>query len=133
MQTRRPLAILALALTALSPLSGCNPYRQGGSGQSADTYTYISDAHTPKTVSLIDTRTGETVWSYEVPVGRQLTMRFYKNYQSAKDPNNPDTMRWEEFEAGTYYGGLHNTMNVPPQAARRIDFTLRNAPEHKPS
>jgi len=81
-------------------------------------------------VSLIDTRTGETVWSYEVPVARQLTIRFYKK-PGSPDPNNPDIMRWEELAAGTTYGSLHNVINVPPAEARRIDLTLRKAPEVK--
>lgn len=135
MRTCRPAAILTLALAtiALTPLGGCNPYKPGGSGQSADTFTYISDAFSPKTVSLIDTRTGETVWSYEVPVARQLTIRFYKTYKEQADPNNPDLMRWEELKPGTEYGSLRNSMNVPPAEARRIDLTVRSIPELKPN
>jgi hypothetical protein len=128
---RRALVSLALATLSVLPLTGCNPYKQGGSGQSADTYTYISDAFAPKTVSLVDTRTGETIWSYEVPVGHQLTIRFYSK-PGSPDPNNPDIMRWEEFATKNTYGVLRNVINVPPATARRLDFTLRATPETKP-
>lgn len=56
---------------------GCNTYKPGGALQSHDTFTYFSEAHTPVTVTVVDTRTKEAIFVNEVPVGKQLVIRFY--------------------------------------------------------
>ena len=55
-------ASVSLAAAAFS-LSGCNIYRPGGSLRSNDTFTYIANEHMPLTVTLMDTRVNEPVWT----------------------------------------------------------------------
>ena len=128
----RTLRILTLAALALGlSLGGCG-YKPGGNSISQDEFTYISEPFLPITLQLIDTRTGEVFWEYEIPVGKQLTFRFFPN----KEPKNaytPDLMRWELFDKPTGHGGLRNTMLVPPSTARRVDYFTRETPEFAPA
>jgi len=124
---------VALAAASAGSLVGCSlgPYRTGGSQYSNDQYTYISQAHSPKTVELVDTRTGEVVWSVDVPVGQQLTFRFYEN----REPDNiytPAMMRWDIYRAKQFFGRKANALLVPPAEARRIDVHVRPGPEYAP-
>ncbi len=124
--------ILTLAtLVAGLTLGGCG-YKPGGKSISLDEFTYISEPYNPITLSLIDTRTGEVFWEYEIPVGKQLTIRFFPN----KEPSNaytPDLMRWELFDKPTGHGGLRNTMLVPPSSVRIIKYDRRDTPEFAPA
>ncbi len=107
---------------------GTGPYRPGGAGYSDDTFTYVSESWTPTNVSLVDTRTGQTLWSVEIPVGQQCVVRFYRG----TEPDNevyPDTMRWQLMPAGKESGELYNVAAVPPMSARRVDVSLRQGPE----
>ncbi len=126
---RRNASSLALAaLVGASALStGC--YYQGGPLKSADRFTYASNTWEPKTITLIDTRTGETLWTLDVPVGKELVIDF----NTPKDADNtewlPDEALWEVFPYPTRSGQLTNKMRVPPRAARRVDVTFRPVPE----
>lgn len=121
--------VLASLLSAAALAGGCN-WVEGGRGYSSDTFTYISTEYSPKTVSLIDTRTGQTVWSYELPVGRQLVLEFIKGDPNAvADHLNPDTLRWDDWEPKTYFGTPRQQLKVPNATARRIDVALRPTPE----
>jgi len=123
------LAGACLSVAAFSALPGCTSYQPGGSGFSDDTHTYYSTVHEPKSVSLVDTRTGQTLWTYEIPVNRQLTLRFYEN-QSPDTPDTPSRMHWREFEIGTKQGNLDNEMLVPMARDRRLDWVIRAHPEY---
>lgn len=115
-------------LTAAGLLGGCVGYQPGGGLASEDEYTYLSEPWAPTTVTLVDTRTGQTHWTVEVPVGQQCVIRFLRG----EEPDNvplPDTMRWQLMAAGKDSGELRNVVNVPPANARRVDVTLRRAPE----
>lgn len=116
---------MVLALAAGVSLGGC--WTEGGRGYSNDSYTYISREWEPKTISVIDTRTGQAVWSYDVPVGRQLIMEFFRG--GSGDPALPDTLRWGDREAGTLFGLPENTVSVPTASVRRVDMKLRPVPE----
>lgn len=124
---------VAWALAGAACLGGCGmwgtgPYRPGGAGYSDDTFTYVSESWTPTNVSLVDTRTGQTIWSVEIPVGQQCVVRFYRG----TEPDNevyPDTMRWQLMPAGRESGELRSIAAVPPASARRVDVSLRPAPE----
>jgi len=129
MSNRASRLVPALLIAALA-VGGCSLYRPGGSGWSDDAMTYFSKPYTPATVTLVDTRTGENLWTYEVPVGRQLTLRFYKQ-QSTKDSHMPDLMRWDELDQGSEQAILRNKMNVPPSSSRRLELTYRKTPEYK--
>lgn len=128
-------AMLGLGLGALAILGGCTtggPYRsfwtEGGSGSSEDAFTYVSTPHQPKTISVIDTRTGEVMWSVDVPVGQQLSMKFYHD-REPDNPYAPDLLKWSLWEAGTKHGRLDNALLVPSGDARRVDISLRQSPE----
>lgn len=122
--TRRMAPALALAGMIMLG-SGC--VSEGGRPWSDDTFTYVSTAWFPKTVSLLDTRTGETLWSVDVPVGQQLTASFRKG--SGPNPFKPDMMDWTISEAGRGGSWMRNRIPVPDRHARRLEMTLRPAPE----
>lgn len=122
---RRPILALA-ALAAPFALAGCQT--EGGIGYSADAYTYVSRTWEPKTISVIDTRTGETIWTLELPVGKQLNLKFV----SGSGPNEyyPDEIHWKVVEAGRK--GLSDNSSrlpCPPRDARRLEWVRRPAPE----
>lgn len=129
---RTAVRTLATALMGSALLlAGC--WTPGGRPWSDDSYTYVSTEWQPQTISLIDTRTGQTVWSYEVPVGRQLVMQFYEgSRETAPDYLNPDTLAWDDFPAGQHLGFAKNRLSVPPATARRVDVKFRPTPETAP-
>ncbi len=125
----RPIArrlLLAGACAMLTTLGGCF-YNEGGPGYTADIHTYVSNAWRPWTVTLVDTRTGESVWSVDIPVDQQLVVRFRKG----KGPTDelPDMMDWGLMDAGTKYGHRNNRLPVPGSDARLLKPTLRPTPE----
>ncbi|MGD9693809.1 MAG: hypothetical protein AB7G17_06845 [Phycisphaerales bacterium] len=124
--TRNRLGWMAMA--GVLALTGC--YYEGGPLSSQDRFTYVSRPFQPWTVDLVDVRTGETIWSVDVPVGQQLVVDF----QSAKsgtnvDPWRPDTMLWDVMPEGRRFGALSNKMSVPASNARRLEPKLRAVPE----
>jgi len=121
-----------LALVAAGVLGGCNTYKPGGALQSHDTFTYFSEAHTPATVSVIDTRTKEAIFVNEVPVGKQLVIRFYDDIKT-ENQLRPASMRWEVMEQDKTGGELDSIMAVPGRDSRRVDVTYRKAPEYPPA
>jgi len=133
MTSKRSACMASLALTlglGLTGLGGCLSfgYREGGNMRSQDAHTYISRTWEPKTVSLIETATGETLWSVDIPVGQQLTVRFYPD-NSDIGGDRPDLMRWQLFEKPTTVGQLGQSMAVPPSSNRRLEMSLREVPE----
>lgn len=125
---RRICAIPSLAAAILAP-SGC--YSEGGLGWSEDQYCYVSRPHQPWTVTLKDTRTGQEVWSVEVPVGKQLVVHFLPG-TGVPGGYMPDTMEWALMDEGVTSDRLANSLPVPPANARRLDPTLRPTPEFPP-
>lgn len=101
---------------------------EGGTGVSQDAFVYVSRAHEPKTVTLVDTRTGESLWTMDVPVGRKLVINFEPD-KAGNTPGRPDLMRWELMNESDLLGRLDNAMPVPVASARRLDMTLRVGPE----
>lgn len=123
---RTPTACLLVA--SLSLLAGCaGYYAPGGDGRSRDTFTYVSTSHMPQTITLVDTRTGESLWTTDVPVGQQLVVRF-RNLKEG-EAEGTDEMRWALMPAGTRNGRLTNSVQVPSAPYRRLDGTLREGPE----
>ncbi|MFI4892157.1 MAG: hypothetical protein ACIAS6_03845 [Phycisphaerales bacterium JB060] len=124
MQTRprlAHLAALALAATASTLLLG-------GCYSSSDSYPYVSKTWTPKTFVLVDSRTGDELWRYDLAVGNKMKIRFFEG--DTDDRVMPDEMRWEVVSIET--GDLleKDEMPCPPQGVRRIDWYLRDAPEY---
>ena len=110
-------------------LGGC--YWEGGPAWSDWNETYASTEWQPKSFELIDTRTGEVIWSAEVPVGKQLVVR-YRRDVGLDDAVYPDLMNWEIMDAGERFGALENSIPVPGKNARRMDWYLREVPELPP-
>ena len=116
----------AIVLASLATLTGC-AYSPGGSGVSNDTFTYVSTAHLPQTVAVVDTRSSEQILVVEIPVGNQLVLSFYNMDDEA---DQKGTLRWGVMPTGRSYGGLSNVMDVPPASSRRVDVSLRRSPEY---
>ena len=127
---RRTLILGAIAMLPMLPtlltLGGCW-YSESGPGYSGDVHTYVSTAWRPWTVTLVDTRTGEAVWSTDIPVDQQLVVRFRKGAGPSEEL--PDLMDWGLMKAGTYYGHRKNRLPVPGRDARLLRPTMRAVPE----
>lgn len=123
---------VSLAGGAALLLSGCAAYSPGGSGKTDDTFTYWSTTDSPKTVTLIDTRTGQAMWTSEVPVGKELVVRFVPNVNKDKTPAYPDVMRYDLLPLGKESGNLASEMPVPSRDARRLDWVMRTPGEAAP-
>jgi len=136
MPTRLNAALALPALLAVAALSACsgpgyayrNYHDEGGTGTSDDKMVYVSRAFDAKTITVIDTRTGEALWTMDVPVGRKLVIDFEEG-KAGDTPDRPDLMRWELMDDSDLYGGLDNAMPVPVADCRRIDVSLRAVPE----
>lgn len=128
----RSTAAVGIAGTVLFGLcTGCamNPgWSAGGNQASTDSYTYVSRSHAPQTVSLVDTRTNEVIWSRDVPVDKQLSIKFYEDHNS-ENPSRPDVMRYAIQSTGERWARLTDSITVPPSASRRLDVELRDSPE----
>lgn len=123
--TARRAAFGLAAALAIAP--GC--MTPGGTFYSADSHTFVSTEWQPWTVTLIDTRTGEPVWSVDVPVGKELTVRFRAG--SGPNENKPDMMSWgiAESKSSALSASPTNQIPVPGKATRRLETTLRHTPE----
>jgi hypothetical protein len=119
--------LLAAALAA--GIGGC--YSEGGLGWSEDQFVYVSRPYQPWMVSLKDTRTGQEVWSVEVPVGKQLVVRFLPK-TGTEGSFTPDRMDWGLMDEGTEEGRLGNSLPVPPANSRILVPVLRTVPEFPP-
>ncbi|MCC7388010.1 MAG: hypothetical protein IT431_04495 [Phycisphaerales bacterium] len=131
--TSRLLRSLALAgavfAASCGPTSLYRPfYDEGGSGASIDEFTYVSTSESPKTVTVVDTRTQETVFALDIPVGQQLVLNF-DDKSADRDKYMSGTMRWGVMSAGDRFGSKRNRVDVPPAGSRRIDLTVREGPE----
>jgi len=121
-----PAIALAVALT----LTGCTQYRNyypGGGYTSLDRFTYESTSWTPQTVTIRDTRTGQDIWSIDVPVGQKVVVWFRRG--EGPDDVYPDAMEWDVFDLDVNHGKLTNKIGVPASTARVVLATLRPAPE----
>jgi hypothetical protein len=111
-----------LGAVILGALAGC---------RTQESYSYVSTTHLPQTVTLLNTRTGESIWSQEIPVGRQLNITFV-NRPDRADSQGWDEMRWSLTDIGNGLGGQTSTIRVPPPSERRLDVTVRDFPEERP-
>lgn len=113
-------------VVAVASLFGC--YTEGGNHMSMDRFTYASTSWQPKTITLVDTRTGESIWSIDVPVGQRLSMQFIEG-KNKQDQYRSAVMRWDLAPGDTIFGSLKNQMAVPDKSVRRVEMKLRPAPE----
>jgi hypothetical protein len=131
MTTRSTFSTLALGvIIAGFGLAGCNTYKgyyPGGGYTSRDRFTYESTSWMPQTVTVRDTRTGEDLWSIDVPVGKKVVVWFKPGLGPGQP--YPDAMEWALFDLDVDKGPLPNMVGVPSADARLVIATLRPAPE----
>lgn len=116
-------------LVGLAACEGVPGHYPGGNIASIDKYVYPSTTDLPQTVTVIDTRSGQAIWSKDIPVGQQLVMRFYA--EKGDDPTNPDRLDWQLMPIGAG-GQMNNRFFVPPASSRRIDTAFRASGELPP-
>jgi hypothetical protein len=115
-----------LATVIGASLSGCYAPNNGGGvfSMTGGPCTYYSTETMQKSVTMVDVRTNEMLFSIDLPPGKQLTMVFEEG--AGDDPvYRPDLMRYEVFELGTTGGKLHSELTVPNAASRRVDVSVR--------
>jgi hypothetical protein len=122
------LAASLLSLAALSTIPGCwvPGYTPGGQMASRDIATYESKPGSLKTVTLLNTETGQTVWEVDVPVNMVVVIRFFDNDETSSSPKS-SLMRWQfmtPFDA-SLGGDLNNVIPCPGRGARHVTWRLR--------
>ncbi|MBT4766753.1 MAG: hypothetical protein HOO04_00150 [Phycisphaerae bacterium] len=133
----------ALALTLLSTLFGvgCTMHDGGYMPSAAGTWspmTFQSTAAVPKTVVIVDTRTGETVFELDIPLGKQLSVQFFKYRTSRRDgPSRKDGgsqyyMKYTVHTLGSTTGGLDESVDLPAAWNRRLDVFMRSPEDYTP-
>lgn len=114
------LILFALGVAA----TGCHSPSGGLMAYSGGSQTYSSDERVQKTITMVDTRTGQPFFTIDIPPGKQLSFNFDKG--QGDDPvKTPDLMRWEILDKGSKFGKLHNAQTVPNAASRRVDVSIR--------
>ncbi len=130
--TRAPAAFLpaAAAVGLLAAiLAGCHRPHGAFMAYTGASQTYWSSEMLPKTVLLVDVRTGDVIFSMDIPPGKQLSMDFVEG--AGDDPVfSPDLMRYEVFDLGTTTGKLRSAMSVPNASSRRVDIEIRKGVEY---
>ncbi len=127
------VVMMLVGAAALASMSGCWPgYREGGNQMSIDREVFISRTWEPKTIYVVDTRTGERVFTSELPVGRQLVVQFVED-KFPENGFNTAEMRFEEMKAGKSWGRLEHSVPVPPAMSRRLEWEMRPVPENPPT
>ena len=128
MSSRYSTVLLALATMALA--TGCYSPKGGLMPTSGGPQTYYSYETLPVTITIVDLRSNDEIFTMNVPPGKQLTFDFQDG--EGDDPvYNPDLMRFEVFDMGTSSGKLRSTLSVPAADARRIDVTYRHEYEYR--
>ena len=108
-------------------LSGIAAVGLGGCG-STEAYRYYSTPFVPQTVTLVNTVTGEQLWTVDVPAGRELKITF-RDSPSRANSAGMDEMTWSIGPRGRPTEGPKSTMMVPGPESRRFDVTHREGPE----
>ncbi len=123
MNTLRPCATTSALLLSIaacaSLLAGCNGPEQ---------MSYRSTSLTPQTVTILDTVSGETLWTVDVPVGKQVDMKFLERAATAEEFGS-DILQWTISPVGQPWQGAVSEVRVPPPSSRRIDVRLRESGE----
>ena len=104
---------------------GGNPYFDGPNSAT----TWESTEEVPKTITVIDTRSGERIFVMEIPVGQKLVIDFTED-MGDNEVITPALMSLELFPSGIGYGPLTNALTVPNRWSRRIDVSIRPSSEY---
>lgn len=127
----RAMATGLVCGTVAALLGGCtllSGQRPGGKMESLDMFTFESDPTAAQTVTLVDLRDAQPIWSVDVPVGSKLVLRFYESRSNGTELH-PDIMRWTVVDADAGPRPLQNQIAVPNQDARRLDVEFRETPQ----
>jgi hypothetical protein len=122
--------VSALA-TLLAGTPGCYAPNNGGGvfSHTGGPTTYYSSEISQKTITIVDVRTDEVVFSVDLPAGKQLTFQFDEG--AGDDPvMRPDLMRYEIMDIGTTSGKLKSSQTVPNAASRKVDVDVRQRVEY---
>lgn len=131
MSIGRTLAV-SVALASSLVLGACHRPQGALMAATGSSQTYPSYETSPKSIHVLDLRTGEVIFAMDVPPGKQLSMDFVEG--EGDDPvYTPDLMRYEVFDLGTMTGALANSMTVPGASSRRVDVFIRQGPEFRAS
>ena len=118
----------ALTMMLVLSGSGCTMHDGGYMPSAAGTWspmTFQSTAAAPKTVAIVDTRVGETVFEVDIPIGQQLSIEFFMNKHRHDHLEAPDYMMYTLHTIGRVIGHLDQRVDVPAPWNRRIDVFLR--------
>ncbi len=108
------LGVLACA-TMAAALGGCDVHEK---------FVYASTPAVPQTISLINTSTGEQLWTYDIPPGEELKLWFTNQTEQA-NAQGYDEMVWTVGRVGEGVPPVTNRMRVPPPMSRRLDGGVR--------
>lgn len=92
----------------------------------ASPMTWDSTAALPKTVVIVDTRTGENVFEINIPMGQQLSVQFFEHKDPQEHPKAPDIMKYTLHPLGRWVGYLDQSVPVPHSWNRRVDVFLQS-------
>lgn len=110
---------------------GCVPwYQPGDQGFEGSVHIWPSQEHRPATVTLYDTRTGEAVWTIDVPPGKWLATRF-RTGMGNDEVYRPDLLEYSLFDEGRAYGQLRSSISVPGDSSRRLELTIRDGVKYE--
>lgn len=130
MNLPRVMVVALFTTLPLLPLAGC-AWEQVGLGYADGRFSYASTPDYPYNVSLVNTVTGEVLWTYEVPVGKQLNIRFLEAYDAKA--SGQDVMKWDLSPIGRATNTLANSMPCPAAPSRILKVYVRDRPENYPA
>jgi hypothetical protein len=124
------IGAMALAGALMGVAGGCVAggapgYYAGGNLATNDRFVYESTRDLPMTVRLRDQRSGEVIWSFDIPEGQQLVIDFDEADGYEQEGPGPDTMRWASMPLGTHFGSLVNKIQVPTASDRMLEPMIR--------
>ncbi len=124
--------ILVLSVMTMLALAGCHMPHGGWFGGTGSSQTYYSTEARPTTITLVDVRTGESLFAMDIPAGKQLTIVLDEG--EGDDPvYRPNLLRYQIFDIGTTTGKLRSSMTVPPANVLRFDVSFREGNELRPA
>lgn len=130
MATRTTVSLACTLGLAGALLGAC--HTTGGAGYTGASQNYVSSIWSPKTVTIVDTRTNEPVFQMEIPVGRKLSIQFIED--DGDDPvYTPARMRYQLWNADDDFGSLESSMTVPAADSRKVIVDVRQGPEYPPA
>ncbi|MHC4996163.1 MAG: hypothetical protein ACYTGQ_14045 [Planctomycetota bacterium] len=104
----------AAAIFTLTALVGCNGPDRFPFGASYDKHSFLSTPSQPLTVQLIDTFSGQTIWTLDIPVGMKgvVDLGIGSGMLQGNPPNHAKEIRWGIFkpDQGTSYESLPQKM-----------------------